>query len=129
LTKRWTVALALAVTVGAGLAVRPLAGGAFGKYAGDALYATAVYWVLILVRPSARPSVAAVVATLICWAVELFQLTPVPRTLSSHSTLSRLVLGSTFGGWDLLAYPVGVLVAVAVHALLRRSLSRAPRTG
>jgi hypothetical protein len=128
LTKRWTVALALVVTVVAGLGIRPVTGGAFAKYAGDALYATAVYWCVVLVRPAVRLPAAAVVAVGICWAIELFQLTPVPAALSAHSTLSRLVLGSTFGGWDMVAYPVGVIVAVAVHALLR-SLSRAPRTG
>ncbi len=126
---RWTAVLALAVTVVAGLGVRHVTGGALGKYAGDALYATAVYWAVIIVRPAVRALVAAVVATGICWAIELFQLTPVPRTLSSHSTLSRLVLGSTFGGRDLLAYPAGVLLAVAVHTLLGRLLSRALRTG
>jgi Protein of unknown function (DUF2809) len=120
------VVIALAVTVAAGLGVRHVTGGAFGKYAGDALYATAVYWCVVLVKPTMR--LAAIVAVGICWAIELFQLTPIPARLSSHSTLSRLVLGSTFGGWDLVAYPVGVIVAVAVHALLR-GLSRAPRTG
>lgn len=111
------VVVALAVTVAAGLGVRHVTGGAFAKYAGDALYATAVYWCVVLVRPAVR--LAAVVATGICWAIELFQLTPVPAKLSAHSTLARLVLGSTFGGWDMVAYPAGVIVAVAVHALLR----------
>ena len=112
--------VALAVTVAAGLGVRHVTGGAFGKYAGDALYATAVYWCVVLLRPALRLLVAAAVAVGICWAIELFQLTPIPARLSSHSTLSRLVLGSTFGGWDMVAYPVGVMVAVALHALLRR---------
>jgi hypothetical protein len=123
------VVVALAVTVVAGLGVRHVTGGAFAKYAGDALYATAVYWCAVLVRPSLRMPVAAIVAVVICWAIELFQLTPVPAKLSAGSTLARLALGSTFGGWDMVAYPVGVIVAVAVHALLQRLLSRAPRTG
>jgi hypothetical protein len=120
--------VALAVTVAAGLGVRHVSGCAFGKYAGDALYATAVYWCVVLLRPAVRLLVAAAVAVGICWAIELFQLTPIPARLSSHSTLSRLVLGSTFGGWDMVAYPVGVIVAVAVHSLLRK-VSRALRTG
>jgi hypothetical protein len=113
------VVVALAVTVVAGLGVRQVTGGAFAKYAGDALYASAVYWCVVLIRPVLRVRVAAIVAVLICWAIELFQLTPVPAELSANSTLARLVLGSTFGGWDMVAYPVGVIVAVAVHALLR----------
>jgi hypothetical protein len=123
---RWALLVALAVTVAAGLGVRHVTGGAFGKYAGDALYATAVYWCVVLIKPTMR--LAPIVAVLICWAIELFQLTPIPARLSSHSTLSRLVLGSTFGGWDMVAYPVGVLVAVAVHSLVRK-VSRALRTG
>lgn len=126
MSRRWVAVAALAITVVCGLGVRHVTGGAFGKYAGDALYGTAVYWCVVLIRPTRR--LAAIVAVGICWAIELFQLTPVPAKLSSHSTLARLVLGSTFGGWDMVAYPVGVTVAVAVHALLRR-ISRALRTG
>jgi hypothetical protein len=122
---RWKAALALALTVAAGLSVRPVTGGAFGKYAGDALYATAVYWCVVLVRPAWPIRRTGLVAVAICWAIELFQLTPIPRELSADSTVSRLVLGSTFGGWDLAAYAVGGLLAAAVHAALRgRRVSR-----
>jgi len=93
-------------------------GGAFSKYASDALHATAMYWCVVLIRPAGRIVVSALVAVGICWAIELFQLTPVSRHLSAHSTVSRLVLGSTFGGLDLAAYPVGVALAVAVQAAL-----------
>ena len=112
--------MALAVTVAAGLGVREVADGAFAKYAGVALYATAVYWCVALVAPKARIAVVAIVAVVLCWAVEVFQLTPVPRELSAHSMLARLVLGSTFSGWDLVTYPVGVLLGCAVHRRLAR---------
>ena len=54
------------------------------------------------------------------WAIELAQLTPVPAALSEVSVVARLVLGSTFGAADLVAYAVGATLAASVHALLRR---------
>lgn len=49
------------------------------------------------------------------WAVELLQLTGVPGVLSRHSTVARLVLGSTFNAPDLFWYAVGAGAAWAVH--------------
>jgi hypothetical protein len=108
----------------AGLSVRSLAGGAFAKSAGDALYAALVYAVVVFVAPRLTAIVAGAVALAFCWAVEFAQLTPVPAALSAHSMLARLVLGSTFHPPDLLWYAAGIAPVLGLHWLLRGRAAR-----
>ncbi|MFF3834468.1 DUF2809 domain-containing protein [Streptomyces sp. NPDC002458] len=120
------VALAAAlVTVAAGLGVRAAAGGDVAKYAGDALYTVLIHTLVVLLAPRVRPLTAAGVALAFSWAVELAQLTGVPADLARHSTVARLVLGSTFNAPDLLWYAVGAALAWAVHRGLRSRPARA----
>ena len=83
-------------------------------FVGDALYAVLVYLVvsIVVVRRPARQ--VAVVAILLCVAVEVFQLTGVPSSLAEHFAPVRYLLGTTFNALDLVAYVVGVLAATAV---------------
>ncbi|WP_395292843.1 DUF2809 domain-containing protein [Kitasatospora hibisci] len=115
------------VTVAAGLGVRAVAGGDFGKAAGDALYTVLVYAVVLLTAPRLRPLPAAVAAAGLSWAVELFQLTGVPDELGRRSTLARLVLGSTFNPPDLFWYLVGAAAAALLHAAAARPWRSRPR--
>jgi hypothetical protein len=108
------------VIVLAGLTVRAASDGEFGKYAGDALYTVLVYVLIVLVWPRVSPVRAAAGALAFSWAVEFAQLTPIPAALSEVSVVARLVLGSTFGAVDLVAYAAGAVLAGAAHALLRR---------
>ncbi|MER5420189.1 DUF2809 domain-containing protein [Streptosporangium roseum] len=124
LRARLPAALAAVATVAAGLTVRAVTGGWFGKYAGDALYTVLVHTLIVLVLPRVPPVRAAVGALAFSWAVELAQLTPVPAALSEASVLARLVLGSTFGAADLVAYAAGAVLAATAHALVRRGPSR-----
>ncbi|WP_326641352.1 DUF2809 domain-containing protein [Streptosporangium sp. NBC_01755] len=128
LRTRLLAALAAALTVAAGLTVRAVTGGWFGKYAGDALYTALVYALIVLVWPRITPVRAALGAPAFSWAVELAQLTPVPAALSEVSVLARLVLGSTFGAADLVAYAAGAALAASAHALLRRRHGHRPET-
>ncbi|PBC71432.1 uncharacterized protein DUF2809 [Streptomyces sp. TLI_235] len=109
------------LTVAAGLGVRAGATGSAAKCAGDALYTVLVYTLVVLVAPRIRPARAAVVAALVSWGVEFFQLTEWPARWSAESGVARLVLGSTFNVPDLLWYAVGAAVCWAVH----RGLSEA----
>ncbi|MER5623437.1 DUF2809 domain-containing protein [Streptosporangium sp. NPDC002544] len=117
---RLLAALAAALTIAAGLTVRAVTGGWFGKYAGDALYTVLVYALIVLVWPRITPVRAALGALAFSWAVELAQLTPVPAALSEVSVVARLVLGSTFGAADLVAYAAGAALVASAHTLLRR---------
>jgi hypothetical protein len=102
---------------------RALTDGWFGKYAGDALYTVLVYALIVLVWPRVSPVRVATGALVFSWVVEFAQLTPIPAALSEASVVARLVLGSTFGAVDLVAYAVGAALAGAAHALLRRRAS------
>jgi hypothetical protein len=114
---RLLVTVATVVTVGLGLVVHALGWGWFGKYAGDALYACLVYLLIVLAAPRIRSRTALVAAIGICWAVEFFQLTAWPAELGAHSTLARLILGTTFNAPDLAVYMVGAgLAAAAFHS-------------
>ncbi|WP_326823753.1 ribosomal maturation YjgA family protein [Streptosporangium sp. NBC_01756] len=119
LRSRLPALVTAAVTIAAGLTVRAVTGGWFGKYAGDALYTVLVYALIVLVWPRVSPGRAALGALAFSWVVEFAQLTPVPAALSETGVLARLVLGSTFGIADLAAYAAGAALAWSAHALLR----------
>ncbi|MEV0949784.1 DUF2809 domain-containing protein [Promicromonospora sp. NPDC050249] len=123
LRQRLVPAVAAVVTVAAGLSVRSVLGGDLAKYAGDALYALLIFWLVLVVAPHTRAWVAAVVAFAASVAVELFQLTGVRAELGAHSTLARLVLGTTFNAPDLPFYAVGAALGWALH---RATRSRRP---
>ncbi|GAB2464520.1 ribosomal maturation YjgA family protein [Streptosporangium sandarakinum] len=112
---RLPAVLAVAVTVAAGLGIRAVTGGWFGKYAGDALYTVLVHALVVAAVPRVSPFRAAACALAFSWAVEFAQLTPIPAALSEASVLARLVLGSTFGAADLIAYAAGALLSAAAH--------------
>lgn len=116
-------ALALALTIAAGLAARAYLTGWWAKYLGVALWAVAAYCGVRLVRPRLSPLAVAGAALAISWAVELAQITPVPRTVSSWHPFLRLVFGETFSPYDLLALGAGVAAALAIHVatILRRT--------
>ena len=125
--ERLVPVIAAVVTVAAGLSVRSVLDGDLAKYAGDALYALLIFWLVLVVAPRTRGWVAAVTAFVVSAAVELFQLTGIPAELGAHSTLARLVLGSTFNPPDLLFYAVGAALgaaAVSHPGLLRRRRGR-----
>lgn len=103
---------AVAVTIAAGLGSR-----AAGRQlpwwlatsAGDALYATMVYWAVAFVAPRARRSRLALVALAVCCAIELSQLVRAPWLDGVRATLpGRLVLGQGFVAFDLVCYAIGV---------------------
>lgn len=118
LRRRAVPAAGAVLTVVAGLSVRSVLTGDLAKYAGDALYALLIFWLVLVVAPRTRGWVAAVVACGFSVAVELFQLTGVPATLGAHSTLARLVLGTTFNAPDLPWYAMGAAAGWAVHRLI-----------
>jgi len=118
-TPRRAALVAATLILAAGLTVRAVAGGAFAKYGGVALYAALVHALVVGLAPRLAPERAAAIALAFCWAVEFAQLSPVPAALSADSTLARLVLGSTFHPPDLAWYMVGVAFMYGGHRRLR----------
>jgi hypothetical protein len=111
--------LAAALTVAGGLAVRSVLDGFWAKYLGVGLWAVCVYALVVAAAPRLKPGRAALVALAISWAVEFFQLTPIPAKLASVHPWFRLVFGEVFGWGDLPAYAAGVLIAALVHRATR----------
>jgi len=111
-----------------GLLVHARIGGAVGDLSGDALYAAFVHVLVALAAPHARRLVVGRIALGLCVAVELLQLTDLPRALADASPVTALVLGSTFSPLDLAAYAVGVLLAATADAAVSTALGTATGT-
>ncbi|WP_443046096.1 ribosomal maturation YjgA family protein [Streptomyces sp. NBC_00335] len=112
---RLAAAAAVVVTVGAGLGLRAVAAGSLAKYGGDALYTVLIFALIVLALPRVTALRAAAGALAVSWTVEFLQLSGVPAELSRHSTVARLVLGSTFNPPDLFWYAVGAAVGWLAH--------------
>lgn len=111
-----TIAIGLLVHVGA----RP---GNARDVAGDALWAMMMVWWLSAIAPRVGLLRRSAAAYAVCVAVELSQRWQTPTLAAIRATrLGHLVLGSDFDARDLLAYALGVSVAVALEALWRAPL-------
>jgi hypothetical protein len=122
-TRSTTHGLVLLIgTVALGLASRryPAALPAFvSTYAGDVLWASMVFWLLTLVRPSGDRRQLAAIAFAIAVAVETSQRYHVPWLDALRaSTLGALVLGQGFLWSDIVCYAVGVMLAAVVDGIL-----------
>ena len=110
-----SLGLAFAIRLVTGATVETT--GVLEQVSGTALYASAFYGGVLFLWPRGRPLPVALISLAFCWAVEFFQLTSVPATLSAHSVVARLVLGRVFDPSDLAWYVAGILLAVGVHYL------------
>ena len=125
--RRVRAAVLAVVTVAAGLLVTVAGGGgALPDIAGDALYAVLIFLLAVVIVPGARPWVPALAAAAWCVAVELLQLTDLPRTLAALFPPARLVLGTAFDPRDLFVYVVAVIAAATTDAAMHR-IRRRPR--
>ena len=122
LHRRRCPALAVLVVAAAGMLIRLLPG-APGDFGGVAAYGAMMYAAVLMVVPAMLPRRALVAATLVCWAVEAFQLTGYPKQWSGL-WLSRMALGVGFQTADLPSYVAGAACAVMAHLLLLRLAAR-----
>lgn len=124
---RLIYAAAVLGVIAAGLASRAYPGlfpAFFGKYPGDALWALMIFLLLGFAKPKWPSVTLAVLALVISFAVEFSQLIQAPWIGSiRQTTLGHLVLGTTFGWFDLVAYAIGVAIGylseVAAHFRFR----------
>jgi hypothetical protein len=121
--------LAMAITILAGLASRRGPGlfpQVFGKYPGDSLWATMVFFGLrALLLKSTNWRIAGY-ALGIAYAVEFLKLYQAPWIVAvRYSTLGHLVFGHVFSWQNLIAYAVGVVIGLGIDFLVRRLLCHA----
>ena len=126
--RRAAAGAAMAATIALGLASRRWPGAlsdAFGKYPGDALWATMVLLGWCALRPRARLREVAALAALTCLAVEVAKLWQAPWLVAfRHTTVGHLLLGRSFSWQNLVAYGVGVLAGATLARLLPEAGSR-----
>ncbi len=122
-TRRRVAALgAMLVTIALGLASRHWPGAlpdALGKYPGDALWATMVFFGTCALRPHAATREVAAIAASVCLAVEVAKLWQAPWLVAfRHTVAGHLLLGHVFSWQNLAAYGVGVQAGAALAGLL-----------
>lgn len=129
-TRRAVLCLAAVTTVALGLCVRTLFDGTWTGPAGDALYAVLIYLLVAIAIPRKPRILVAAGALTACVLIELLQLTGLPSTMGTAWPPLRLVLGTTFGTADLIAYTAGCVLAYAADRLLSNAATsgRDPRT-
>lgn len=124
------VILCVAVIV-SGLALRRFGLGAglpaaIVKYGGSMLWAGMVFWLVAIARPRLSPRHVALLSMAVAIGVGLFRLVHTPRLDAFRLTLpGALLLGRIFSAWNMLAYGVGILLALLLDrftaALTKRS--------
>ncbi|HYH80804.1 MAG TPA: DUF2809 domain-containing protein [Longimicrobium sp.] len=116
--------------IGLGLASRGFRGAlpAFvGEYAGDVLWATMVFLLIVAAWPGVSTRRAAIGAAAFALAVELGQLYHAPWIDAIRQTrIGGLVLGFGFLWSDLVCHAAGVALAVALDRWLLRRPSQYP---
>lgn len=110
---RIVYAMGACATIVLGLLVhwQQVLGGAAQDFSGDALWALMIAAWVSAAAPAASRVSRCTVALVICFAVELSQLSHAPTLAALRATtVGRLVLGSGFDARDLVAYLLGVVV-------------------
>jgi len=96
-------------------------------YAGDVLWASMVFWLLTLVRPSGEGRHLAAITVVIAVAVETSQRYHAPWLDAWRaSRLGALVLGQGFLWSDIACYLVGAILAAWMDGMLRTRRARRP---
>lgn len=117
--------VALTVTIAAGLLSRSPAADPLPDfvraYAGDTLWALAVFLVLALLLPRARIVTLAIAAAILSYAVELSQLYHAPWIDAVRDTTpGALLLGFGFQWSDLACYSAGIALAAVAECVAFR---------
>lgn len=126
MSRRVLLLSAFTLTIACGLALRR-----FGyeahlpftvvKYGGSILWGSMVYFLLALMRVTAKPGKIAGAAVLIAICVEFFRLVHTPWLDAFRlTTAGALLLGRVFSLWNMLAYAAGIVIALALDPAISR---------
>jgi hypothetical protein len=109
----------MVLTIAVGMASRlwPVGVWIWDKSVGDVAYAVLFGLVLAVVWPRLRPRAIFALTVLGCFAIELFQLTGLPRRAPR---LLHLALGDTFSWHDVCCYVIGAAVIALLVAEMER---------
>jgi Protein of unknown function (DUF2809) len=88
------------------------------KYGGSVLWGSMVYFLVAIAAPDLSRRSIALTAAVIAVAVELFRLVHTPALDAFRLTLAgALLLGRIFSPWDMLAYGLGIILAIGPDRL------------
>jgi hypothetical protein len=96
--------------------------------AGSVLYVGFAGMLLAALWPALSSAAIAAVAFAFAAAVELLQLTAVPQGIVAAFPPARLLFGSSFDPFDLVAYAGGAVLLYVAHLGLARLVARQPAT-
>jgi len=93
------------------------------KYGGSVLWGTMVYFLVAIAASHLSRRSIALISAVIAVAVELFRLVHTPALDAFRLTLAgALLLGRIFSPWDMIAYGVGIVLAIGLDRLALRML-------
>ena len=112
-----------AATIASGLALRAL-GLRLGlpafivKYGGSVLWGTMVFFLVAIAAPRLSRGRIALISAAIAIIVELFRLVHTPALDAFRLTLAgALLIGRIFSPWGMLAYGVGIMLAMGLDRI------------
>ena len=127
-SRRFRLVAAVLAVIAAGIGVRYLPLGLpreVVKYAGSVLWGAMVYGLVAFLRPTTAVGRLAAAALALAGLVELFRLVHTPELDAFRLTRAgQLLLGRVFSPWNILAYAVGIGLAAALDAGIRRLAGR-----
>lgn len=98
------------------------------KYGGSILRGAMVFFLVALAAPRISRRAIALAAAAIAVAVELFRLVHTPALDAFRLTLAgALLLGRIFSAWDMVAYDVGIALAMGLDRFAGRPSSNDAR--
>ena len=123
--RRILLSMLLCMAIGLFSRLVPIGFPLWDKYLGDIVYALFFYLICSVLFNGNLALHKAGWTALYVTAIELLQLTGIPLQLTRSDypmirLFAYLVLGSTFSWWDLLAYAVGIVIAVLLDIGLFR---------
>jgi hypothetical protein len=98
----------------------------FVKYGGSLLWAAMVFFLVALAASSLKRPGIALIAASIAIGVELFRLVHAPWLDAFRLTIAgALLLGRVFSPWNMLAYAIGIVLAMLLDRFAISAFTRA----
>jgi hypothetical protein len=96
------------------------------KYGGSLLWAAMVFFLVALAASSLKRPGIALIAASIAIGVELFRLVHAPWLDAFRLTIAgALLLGRVFSPWNMLAYAIGIVLAMLLDRFAISAFTRA----
>jgi hypothetical protein len=98
------------------------------KYGGSLLWGTMVFFLVALAGSNLPRRSIVLISALIAISIELFRLVHAPWLDAFRLTLpGALLLGRVFSTWNIVAYGVGIVLAMVLDRFGVATLTRSPR--